>query len=230
MPTIDAATYRKDTTHPPRWGYQSRGQVLPSSIVIHTTNNRRATQFDTEAIYLRESAAVSAHFLIGKAGQIVQFLDVVKWQAWHAGECLPAFSNPRSIGIEHHVSIGEAWTPEQHTACTWLVQNLMRDHRIPAGMVETHRAVARPKGRKSDPEGWDDQAFYAWRATLAPAPLPDYMHVRGVPIYQREDRTGTVAGYLTPKDTVEVGKRYADGGVWLADGRGFIDGNSLEPV
>lgn len=213
-----------------RWGYQSRGGVVPSSIIIHTTNNKRATEFDTEAVFLRDSAAVSAHFLIGKDGRIVQFLDPLRWQAWHAGVCLPAFSNPRSIGIEHHVSIGEAWTPAQRASCTWLTQHLMRNFGIPAGMVETHRAVARPIGRKSDPEGWDNQAFYTWRATLAPSAPNEYMHVRGVPIYQARNRTGTIAGYLTPADTVEVGERYADGGVWLADGRGFIDGACLEPV
>ncbi len=31
---------------------------------------------------------------------------------------------------------------------------------------ETHRAVAWPLGRKSDPEGWSNAAFYQWRKQM----------------------------------------------------------------
>lgn len=229
---MDSTTYDKASKHPSRWGYQSRGGVVPSSIVIHTTNNRRPTRFETEAKYLMDSAAVSAHFLIGKDGRVVQFLDPLKYQAWHAGNCVPAYLNSRSIGIEHHVSIGEAWTPAQHAACTELVQSLMRAYGISPLSVETHRAVALPHGRKSDPEGWDDTAFYVWRAALAPVsppPTPKRYRVLGVPVYQRSDRAGPLWGHLGPGETIVIDD--ASNG-HLADGRGFvkIDPDVLEAI
>ena len=138
---IDTTTYRKDTKHPPRWGYQARGGAVPSSVIIHTTSNKnKNTQFEQEARYLRDSGKVSAHYLIGKEGQIVQFLAPQPWQAWHAGNCLAAYTNAKSIGIEHHVSVGEQWTPAMHDACTWLVKHLMASFAIPATRIDTHRA------------------------------------------------------------------------------------------
>lgn len=211
-------SFRKDILHPPRWGYQSRGNVVPSSIIIHTTSNKRATQFTTEAAFLRDSKDVSAHYLIGKDGRIVQFLDPKQWQAWHAGTTLPAYLNARSVGIEHHVSVGEPWTPAQHAACTWLVRQLMSAYGIP--LVDTHRAVALPKGRKVDPEGWNDAAFYAWRATLAAPVLHSYRAVTCAPVFQdrRPDAPLALtiaAGVEEPVDDV------TNGWIHLFSGAGF---------
>jgi len=235
MQQIDTESYRKDTKHPPRWGYQARGGSVPISIIIHTTNNKRATTFDGEAIYLRDAAGVSAHFLIGKDGRIVQFLDPLEWQAWHAGECLPAFLNARSIGIEHHVSVGEAWTVAQRDACTWLVQHLMRVYSIGPALIETHRAVARPRGRKSDPEGWQDAAFYTWRATLAPEPPPPpptkRYRARRMMISTVPEWGPPWAGELQPGEEVVIDKWYAaTNTVHLEDERGFCRHVDLEPV
>lgn len=171
--SIDTTSYNKAANYPQRHGYQARGGASPSSIVIHTTSNRRKTAFETEANYLFKSADVSSHYLIAKDGRMIEFLNPVKYQAWHAGKVLPAFSNAQSIGIEHHISVGETWTDAQHAACTWLVRSLMAAYGIPPALVDTHRAVALPKRRKSDPGGWDDSSFYAWRATLNQQIPPD---------------------------------------------------------
>jgi len=229
-------TYRKDTKHQPRWGYQARGGAAPSSIIIHTTNNKnKNTAFNGEAEFLRDSPAVSAHFLIGKDGRIVQFLDPMRWQAWHAGPALPAYLNAKSIGIESHVSVGETWTAAQHDACTWLVRDLIAAYGISPELVDTHRAVALPKGRKSDPEGWENEPFYAWRATLSspPAPQPPITkryRARRMMISQPEKGGPPYFGELQPGEEVVVNKWYSTGMVHLADGRGFVKLSDLEPV
>lgn len=225
--------YRKDTIHPARWGYQARGNVAPSSIIIHTTNNRRKTSFAHEAEFLRDSSAVSAHYLIGKDGRVTQFLDPIRWQAWHAGDTLPAFLNAKSIGVEHHVSVGETWTAAQHEACTWLVRTLMAAHRIPPERIDTHRAVALPKNRKSDPAGWEDFAFYTWRATLAsasPAPITKKYRVKQLLISTKPEGGPPYAGELVPGELVTVDHWYINGRVHLADGRGFPLLEDLEAI
>jgi uncharacterized MAPEG superfamily protein len=165
---IDTVTYNKARDFPQRHGYQVRG-TKPSSIVIHSTSNRRATSFTGEATYLYTSAAVGAHYLVGKAGQIVQFLDPSRWQAWHAGEAITEYTNPRSIGIELHISVGEQPTTDQIAALTTLVRDLMARFSIPPERIETHRAIALPRHRKNDPEGFTDAAFSAWRNGLSDA-------------------------------------------------------------
>lgn len=166
MLLIDTTSYPKAQVYPQRHGYQLRG-TAPVSIVVHTTNNRRTTIFEEECRYLFKSADVSAHYLISKAGAIVQFLDSRIYQAWHAGRALAPYGNSQSIGIELHVSIGEAPTLPQREALTLLCRDLMRRYHIPLAHIDTHRAVALPSGRKSDPEGWPDMAFYSWRDRLA---------------------------------------------------------------
>lgn len=179
MPEVDATTYNKAKRYPlPATsalghGYEAR-QAPPSSIVIHTTNNsNRNTAFSGEADFLYTAGNVSAHYLIGKDGRIVRFLDPRPYAAWHAGAALSAWVNQRSIGIELHVSVGEVPTAAQKDATRWLCGVLMSEFGFASDRVETHRYVATPPGRKSDPEGWPSADFYQWRATLvSTAPDP----------------------------------------------------------
>lgn len=207
----------------------------PISIVIHTTNSpAKNTAFESEARYLRDSPNVGAHFLVGKQGQIVQLLHP-DFAAWHSGAALSGFGNAHSIGIENHVSQGEAWTGAQRDALTWLVRRLMALYRIGPEMIETHRRVAQPTGRKSDPEGWPDASFYAWRAQLAapvlpptpPPAVPVPYTVRGLPVYQRADHTGALWGHLAAGEQVVIDD-LSNG--HLADGRGFVDLAGLDPL
>lgn len=174
MAAIDRETYNKARRYPLPGqgalghGYEAR-TLPPTSGVIHTTNNRNATTFTSECDFLFTSPDVSAHFLIGKAGQIVQFLDPRAYAAWHAGSALLAWQNQRSIGVELHVSLGERPTPAQKEAARLLWAALMAEYGIPSEKIETHRYVATPAGRKSDPEGWPNAEFYQWRATLVSA-------------------------------------------------------------
>lgn len=175
-PRIDTTTYDKAKHTFSGRGYSPRPR-LPTSVLIHSTNNpNKNTFFTAEAKFLFEAATVSAHFLIGKDGKIVQFLDPATISAWHAGATKPGFGNALSIGIELHHSAGDPPYPiAQIDALTWLVRELIDRFKVPLSLIETHRAIALPKGRKSDPSDWSDLDFYRWRARLetpAPAPVP----------------------------------------------------------
>lgn len=152
------------------WDYRSGS---PKSIIVHTTNGARFSQYSSEANYIYTTKKISAHFLVGKEGQITQFLDPLTQRAWHAGAVNdPRFNNNYSIGIEVHYTPGEgAWTKAMHDALTWLVQDLCKKYKIALPeLVDTHRKVAVPKGRKIDPSGFGDAEFYVWRARLFEVP------------------------------------------------------------
>ena len=230
--TIDTKSYPKSRRYAVGHGYGMRA-APPTTGVIHTTNNRQAgTLFDKEAAFLLNSPDVSAHYLIGKQGRIVEFLDPAGFVAWHAGgrqddgtwSALPAFANPASWGVELHVSVGEVPTRIQKDACAWLCRQLLIRFGMIPGQIETHRAIALPKGRKSDPEGWPNDDFYAWRALLIQPQLRRF-RVRGVPVYQAQSLSGTLAGHLDKDEEIAIDRTYSNGGGHLASGLGFVDLN-----
>lgn len=173
---IDTQTYRKDARLRPGQGYNARpAGTHPSSLIIHTTNGKRGSSFAAEAAFLRDSPNVSAHYLVGKAGQVAQILPD-ELCAWHAGHALQPYLNARSLGVECHLTPGESWTDAQRAALTTLVERLMRRWDIPRERVETHRAVALPAGRKTDPASWSDADFARWRDALGRPPAPPTDH------------------------------------------------------
>lgn len=160
-------------------GYQPRpkGRLDIRSIIIHTTNGRKGTTLEAEANYIVDSRDISAHCLIGKQGQLIEFLDPALYIAYHAG-CVKSvtFSNPFAIGIEmHNTPIEGLCTIEQLHTLDRLVRQLIERFTIKEENIETHRAVAvfcrgsafaGRLGRKIDPSGFTDDLFYAWRKTL----------------------------------------------------------------
>lgn len=213
--------YRKDTALPLGRGYSLRPSgTKPSAIVIHTTNSsRQNTAFVSEANYLRNSVEVSAHYLLGKQGQIAQILHP-DLAAWHAGTAVSGFTNAHSIGIEAHVSVGEVWTTAQHDALTWLVRWLMGLYGISPAMIETHRAIALPHGRKSDPEGWPNPDFYAWRAGLAQPSHRAYRAVTCAPVFQ-DRRPDAPLALSVSAGQVEQIDDVTNGWLHLLSGAGF---------
>lgn len=198
---IDTTTYDK-TRLTFGNGYDRRPKGLqPSSIVIHTTSGALGSAFRAEANYIYSSPAISAHYLVGKQGQVVRFLEPRVYRAWHAGVCLLEWNNARSIGIECHVTNGELWTATQHEALTALVVDLLHQFAIDSKMVETHRRVALPGPniRKRDPAAWDDNAFYAWRDTL----------LDNRPLWRvRQTVTSAVVRVLPTQLSAQVGSMY----------------------
>lgn len=217
---MDITTRDKSALYPERYGYQRRG-TNPTSIVIHTTEGVRGQSLNSASSYLYHSSEVSAHYLIGRGGEILNFLNPRTMQAWHAGESKVAFQNSRSIGIELLHARGEPYPQPQWAALKWLVEKLMVDYRIPADLIETHRAIALPAGRKSDPTDFDDAAFARWKAALSPVSSPASLTAKGCPVWQRQDCTGALAGFLASGERVDIDREYTGGVVHLASGLGF---------
>lgn len=174
--SIDTTTYNKAAKYPVGHGYGLRPSP-PTSVVVHSTNNGQTTPFEHEANFLYKSADVSADYLIGKDGRIVQFLDSRRYQAWHAGgkqqngtwTAQPEFANPASIGIELHKSIPDPFYPAaQLGALAWLLQRLASLYGIPPFLIDTHGqiAIAGPYVRKTDPHMWEHADFILWRDAL----------------------------------------------------------------
>lgn len=206
-------TYRKDLKYPVNIGYSLR-PTPPQSIIVHTTNGRKGSSFENEALFLRDNNiikdskkgiwlidddGVSANYLIGKDGKIAEIVPP-QYAAWHSGKCFnPLFENPNSIGIEVHYTPGEgAWTTAMWQALTELVRMLMERYDITQRNIEMHRITAKPKGRKIDPSGISDVDFYAWRNNLT------------TPTAVR-----TIGSYT--KDTLLVGAAPAIDPAWVVD-------------
>lgn len=97
---------------------------------------------------------VSAHFLIRRGGELLQFVSCDR-RAWHAGRsCWRGRDgcNDYSIGIELEGLEGELFAPAQYPALVSLIAEL-RSH-YPLVEVVGHEHVA--PGRKRDPgDGFD---------------------------------------------------------------------------
>lgn len=105
-----------------------------------------------------QNTKVSAHFLIMRDGQIIQFVSTLD-RAWHAGassfegrtQC-----NDFSIGIELEGSDFEAFTPLQYAALMQLTHALQTYHSITN--VCGHQHIA--PNRKTDPGPFFDWTLY----------------------------------------------------------------------
>lgn len=183
MFSIDKDTFNKAKRIPYNpdkdCGYQPRplGRLPIKGILVHTTNGQSGTTFAQEANFIANSLDISSHYLIGKKGEVVEFLDPIKYIAYHAG-CVKAivFSNIFAVGIEMHntPNEGHCTTPQLDTL-DWLVRDLIARFNIKKEYIETHRNVAvfckghklaGKLGRKIDPSGFPDSEFYAWRDSL----------------------------------------------------------------
>lgn len=103
------------------------------------------------------SSRVSAHFLVGRAGQLTQFVRIED-RAWHAGESLwqgRVACNDFSLGIEVEGTDQIPYTDEQYTELCRLVKTLLEylPHVTPNRIVG-HCDVA--SGRKTDPGPYFD--------------------------------------------------------------------------
>ena len=179
QPILD--TYRKDPKYGSGHGYGRQTAAgwtglriaNPTSVIIHATHGRAGSRSAAEAAFLRDSPDVSAHYLVGRLGEVYRILPDT-FVAWHAGECLPAFTNPHSIGIELHAAVTEPITGAQKQALAGLLRQLVAQWHIPAPLIDSHRAVALPPGRKSDPATWPQAELRAWidGALTCDAPPP----------------------------------------------------------
>ena len=150
-------------------------QRRPNFIVLHqTSNDNAATALATLTDPRRK---VSAHYLIGRDGAVMQLVDESA-RAWHAGDSWwggMSDLNSASIGIELDNTGNEAFAEPQILALLALLEDLRTRHRIPAANVLGHGDVA--PGRKVDPSRWfpwqrlAQRGFGLWcEAPAAPPP------------------------------------------------------------
>ena len=112
---------------------------------------------------------VSAHFLIRRDGQAIQFVGCDR-RAWHAGQSIwqgRENCNDYSVGIELEGSDSQPFAPAQY-ATLWRLIDALRA-RYPLRAIAGHCHVA--PGRKSDPGPYFDWAALRRRyPALGPAP------------------------------------------------------------
>lgn len=222
---IDSSTYNKILLYPPaaydalHRGYGAK-RGKPKSLVIHTTNGKKGTTLQQEANFLYRSREVSAHYLVGKNGEYIQFLDPV-WSAYHAGAVFPTYryyGNPYSIGIECHHALEEPWSYEQKQGLFDLCRHLIFLYDIK--LVETHRRIARPDGRKVDPSDFLDSEFYSFvKRLLYDSVLEDYKTIVNTNLRSKPNTQASIIEILPKGRAVDVaeflsGESYAQSDQW----------------
>lgn len=131
----------------------------PNFIIIHHTAQDSIQQ--TINTFTKTSTQVSAHYVIGDDGHVVQMLNDYL-RAWHAGVGSWGKNtdiNSASIGIELDNNGTEPFSEAQITSLMSLLSKLKKDYNIPSQNIIGHSDIA--PTRKKDPS-----ALFPWK-TLA---------------------------------------------------------------
>ncbi len=128
-----------------------------SGLVLHSTAN--STLSGVVAWFQNPESYLSAHYVVGKDGKIVQMVRD-RHRAWHAGKSewrgKPDL-NSWTLGIEM-VNLNDGLDPYpqvQYRAVLALCRYLLGRYDISVDNVVGHYQVAIPAGRKTDPRGFD---------------------------------------------------------------------------
>lgn len=146
VPEIDTAGLRKDFRWAGTMHYDSR---KPNFVIIHHTAQHSVDQ--TIRTFNLPHTKVSAHYLIGKDGEVFQLLnDYIR--AWHAGASkwgAITDMNSVSLGIELDNNGSEPFPDAQINALLNLLDTLQSHYDIPQANFLGHADVA--PSRKNDP-------------------------------------------------------------------------------
>ena len=132
----------------------------PNLVVIHHTTDDSLDE--SLATLSSPERKVSAHYLIGRDGQIIQLVDE-KDRAWHAGVSWwggDSDVNSSSIGIELDNNGYEPFAVIQIEALLILLADIQQRYSIPVANFVAHADVA--PTRKTDPSG-----FFPWHKLAA---------------------------------------------------------------
>ena len=144
--------------------------AIINCIVVHAT--LEPTTEGTIGIFLTPEKRVSAHFVVGRDGRVVQMAPVEK-RAWHAGtSVLDGLGkvNDFSVGIEM-VTLNDgkdSYPPEQVEAVAGIIRLIRSQYDVPDARIVSHAQVALPAGRKSDPAGFDFDKLRALARSVGP--------------------------------------------------------------
>jgi N-acetylmuramoyl-L-alanine amidase len=125
-------------------------------VVLHHTSD--STVDEALATLTDPERKVSAHYLIGRDGEILQLVEE-RDRAWHAGKSWWGGNtdiNSVSIGIELDNDGDEPFPDAQIHALLGLLAGIQQRHGIPRANIVGHADVA--PGRKVDPSAW-----FPWR-------------------------------------------------------------------
>lgn len=128
----------------------------PNYVIIHQTTS--ATVGRALSTLLDPERKVSAHYLIGRDGELIQLVDE-RLRAWHAGESWwggLTDLNSTSIGIELDNTGEEPFAEPQMLTLLALLGEMNTRHKIPAANVIAHGDIA-PR-RKVDPS-----RYFPWK-------------------------------------------------------------------
>lgn len=160
-----------------RLGWRTRGHGEMSGvhgIVCHHTAGPAVG--DTPSLNVvqegrRGLAGPLAQLYLSRSGDVYV---VAAGLCWHAGVVfIPATqSNAWAIGIEAEATGNAAWPDPQYNAYARLCRALVDHYRIPLSSVFGHKEVAKPLGRKPDPN-FDMGQFRAAIASLRRPEIED---------------------------------------------------------
>lgn len=152
-----------------------RRAVDPIGALLHTTDGTNSLDWLLGGS-LRAGSAASCDFLIKRDGTIYQ-LTRLGSGSYHAGRCwwqgAPDNSDAASraligIELENHDRVNEICTVAQHEALAVLLLRLAHYFNWSPINVWGHYELARPMGRRSDPQGLDwGLLFWMMRFTTA---------------------------------------------------------------
>jgi N-acetylmuramoyl-L-alanine amidase len=127
----------------------------PNFIIIHHTAQDSLAQ--TLKTFTLARTQVSAHYVIGNDGTVVQMLNDYL-RAWHGGNAIWGKNtdiNSASIGIELDNTGFNPFSEAQITSLTALLARLKKEYNIPTQNIIGHADIA--PTRKTDPS-----AFFPW--------------------------------------------------------------------
>jgi hypothetical protein len=174
--------------------------------------------------------------LVAKNGTVFRLVQDNR-SAWHAGvSAIPPLHgdvNDFSIGIEiENLNDGlDPYPKAQMDATVELVQGLVKKFGVPRQFLVTHRAIALPRGRKSDPqppafnmENFLNRVYADGEGNVTFVVTGDGLRIR-----EGATTESQIVALLNRDDEIEV-DRTVEGEViegearWahLADGRGFV--------
>lgn len=148
-------------------------QRRPNFVILHQTSNDNVAK--ALATLTDPERRVSAHYLIGRDGRVIQLVDESA-RAWHAGESWWGGNtdlNSASIGIELDNTGDEPFADAQIGALLGLLDELRKRYRIPQTNYLAHGDIA--PARKVDPGRlfpWQrlaQQGFGLWCEAPPPA-------------------------------------------------------------
>ena len=133
-----------------------KGGMVARYVIIHFTAMDSAD--DACERLCDPQFEVSAHYLIGKDGAVVQMVEEND-RAWHAGTSYwqgITDMNSASIGIELDNNGGRPFENAQYEVLIELLKGISERHDIPLTNILGHQDIA--AGRKFDPGAWFDWA------------------------------------------------------------------------